>query len=74
MPINVIMIGSWVMVVVMSLAFWISPKGCRFLSLHFLARAHQLEAGHKAYHDTIAGANAIVKEENHVRQETENYE
>jgi hypothetical protein len=67
MPVNVILIGAWVMFGLLALTFWISPKGCRFLSLHFLARAHQLEAGHKAYHETIAGANAIVKEENHVR-------
>jgi glycerol-3-phosphate acyltransferase PlsY len=52
--INVILVVAWILVVTMALTFWISPKGCRYLSLRLFARAEQLEIGRKTYHDTIA--------------------
>ena len=45
----------------MALAFWFSAKGCRYLSIRFFARACQIEAGRKAFHDAVH-ANVDGKE------------
>ena len=54
MPVNAILVVAWILLLVMAFTFWISPKGCLYLSLRLFARAQQLEVGRKAYHDTIA--------------------
>ena len=46
--VNLILIIVFMLAASLYLATWLSPKGCRHVSLYFFVRAEQLEAGRNA--------------------------
>lgn len=51
--INSILVVLLILLATMALAFWLSPRGCRWLSLYLYCRATALDAARQAFEDTM---------------------
>lgn len=61
--VNAILAVSLILLATMAAAFWISPRGCRWLSLRLYARAVQIEAGRQAFSDALAANTEAIDAE-----------
>ena len=59
--INSVLLVTLILIGVLALAVWASPLGCRWISLRLYARAEQLDAGRRAFKNTL-DANIYAKE------------
>jgi hypothetical protein len=61
--INAILVVSLILLATMAVAFWLSPQGCRWLSLRLYCRAVQIEAGRKAFADAMKANTEVLDAE-----------
>jgi hypothetical protein len=58
--VNAMLATILILLATLAVAFWVSPRGCRWLSLRLYCRAVQIEAGRQAFADAMEANTKVT--------------